>query len=393
MSQNRKLTSLVSVFGLVALTGSLVAACGDDGDGGGGSCTELSARVEGLSVSAEALTDLAGDIKVDVAGACARIAGMTAPTDPSDEQVTELCNAATATLDAALTAQVSVVIVPPVCTVNAMAQLSCEADCYAEANVQCDPGSVQVRCDPGELSVQCEGSCNVNAYCEGSAEVAVDCQGRCEGSCEGTCTGRCEGTCEGTCMGTTGEGGRCEGTCMGTCTGSCDANCMGECRGSCQVTAMGGVECGAEAKCRGGCTGTATAPSCQGELEPPACEAEANVDCSADCSGAASLDATCTEASVEIIGLADTMLAGRIEAELPTILAVAQQGEVALTTVGRITADVGSVANRLPSCALEISGSVVGAFTGAVAATVEASASVSVSFQASASVSASASGG
>ncbi len=377
MSQNRKLTSLVSVFGLFALTGSLVAACGDDGGGGGGSCAEISGRVDALTTSAAALTSLAGTIKADVAGACATIAGMPAPTgEISDEQVRTLCNAATATLDATLTAQATLVIVPPVCTVDAQAQFNCEADCYAAAEVQCDPGTVEVRCDPGELSVSCQGTCEADAYCEGSATVAVN--------CEGTCEGTCEGMCDGTCEGNTASGGMCNGRCDGTCEGSC--------RGSCQIEAEGGIECGANAKCRGGCEGTATAPSCTGNLEPPACEAMAEVDCSADCSGSASLRATCTDPDVRLEGVADAALVGRIEGSLPIILEVAQKGEIALGAVTRIGTDVVSVGGNLAGCALEINASVAAAFTGAVQATVAASASVSVSFEASASVSAEASG-
>ncbi|MEY2932647.1 MAG: hypothetical protein RL033_3396, partial [Pseudomonadota bacterium] len=225
MSQNRKLTSLVSVVGLFALTGVLVAACGGDDGDGGGSCAEISGRVSALSVSADALTDLAGTIKADVVGACARIANMDAPTAmPTDQQVTEICNAAKARLDANLTASVTVVIVPPICTVDAEAQFDCEADCYAKAEVECTPGSVEVRCDAGDLSVTCSGACNVNAYCEGSADVAVNC----EGSCEGTCAGTCDGTCEGS----TASGGNCDG--------KCDGKCEGTCKGSCKIEASGG---------------------------------------------------------------------------------------------------------------------------------------------------------
>lgn len=378
MSQNRKLTSLVSVIGLIALTGSLVAACGDDGAGGGsGSCGELSGRVSALTDSAAVLTDLAGDIKVQVATACAGIAGMAPPTGmPSDEQVTTLCNAATATLDATLTAQVSLVIVPPICTVNAEAQFDCEAECYAAAEVTCDPGEVDVRCEPGELSVTCEGTCEADAYCEATGGVAVTC----EGTCEGTCQGMCDGTCEGN----TASGGMCNG--------SCDGTCDGQCEGSCKIEAEGGINCGANAKCRGGCEGTATAPSCTGELRPPACEAMAEVDCSADCSGSASLDAECSEPEVRLVGVADAAVATRIQANLPVILEVAKKGTIALDSVGRIGTAVVDVGGDLAGCALEINAGIAAAFTGAVQATVAASASVSVSFEASASVSAEASG-
>lgn len=395
MSQNRKLTSLVSVVGLFALTGVLVAACGgDDGDGGGGSCTVVGARVEGLSVSAKALTDLAADIKVDVAGACARLANMDAPTGmPTDAQVTSICNAAKARLDANLTASVEVVIVPPVCTVDAQAQFDCEASCQAEAELTCDPPELDVRCDPGELSVQCEGSCNVNAYCEGSATVAVDCAAKCEGECTGTCSGTCKGTCEGMCNGTTGEGGRCDGTCTGTCTGECSTDCTGSCKGSCQVKASGGVSCGAMARCKGGCTGTARAPECRANLKPAECEGSASVDCSADCSGSASLKADCSDPSVRIVGIADTDIRGDFETALPVILGVFEKSKLAGEAVVDLGGDVAAVGGQVTGCALDLGASVVGEFTAAVTATATATASVSVSFQASASVSGSATGG
>src|SRR5690242_9737251 len=97
MSQNRKLTSLVSVFALFGVTGLLAAACGSDGGGDGtSSCGEISARVTALQDSSAALTAVAGNIKTDVISACAQIAGVTAPTDPTDQQITDTCNAAQA---------------------------------------------------------------------------------------------------------------------------------------------------------------------------------------------------------------------------------------------------------------------------------------------------------
>jgi hypothetical protein len=373
----------------------LVAACGDDGgDGGGGSCAEISGRVEALQTSAAALTALSGTIKTDVIGACSQIAGTMPPTGtPTDDQVRTACNAAKVVVDAAITGSVSVVVVPPVCTVDAQAQFMCEGACTAEAEVMCDPGSVEVRCDPGELSVQCSGTCNVNAYCEGDVNVGVACQGACEGRCEGTCSGKCSGACDGTCMGTTNSDGSCAGTCMGTCRGDCDANCMGQCKGSCKVTASGGVMCGANARCKGGCTGTATAPRCEANLKPPACEGSASAQCNADCEGSASLKANCTDPSIEIVGLADVAVKNRIVAGLPKLLKVAAQGELVGKAVVDISGDFAEVAGDVVSCTLEVGASAVAAFTGAVQATATASASVSVSFEASASVSGSATAG
>jgi hypothetical protein len=391
MSQNRKLTSLVSVVALFGVTGLLAAACGSDGGDGTSSCGEISARVTALQDSSAALTDVSASIKADVISACAQIAGMTAPANPSDDQVNTTCEAAQAAIKAGFTGNVSVVIIPPQCSVDAEAQLGCEASCNAKADVQCDPGEVDVRCDPGDLSVECSGMCKVDAYCEGSATVAVACQAKCEGSCTGTCTGKCEGKCEGTCMGSTDAGGNCAGTCMGTCTGSCDANCMGSCNGSCQVKAEGGVSCGANARCKGGCDVQGTAPKCEGNLKPPSCEGSASANCNADCQGSASLNATCTEARVDIVGNVDNTLKTNLTAALPKLIKVSGQAKLATAALGNIGKGFADVAADIGSCTLEI-GTQAAAFTAAAKASVEASASVSVSFKASASVSGEATG-
>src|SRR4051812_46427061 len=102
MSQKFKLTSLVSSITLLALGGMVAVACGDKKPGEA-SCDEIGARIDALTVSAGALSDLAGSVKLDVVTACARIAGMTAPANPTDEQVTSTCNAATAAINAAIT--------------------------------------------------------------------------------------------------------------------------------------------------------------------------------------------------------------------------------------------------------------------------------------------------
>ena len=385
MSQKRKLSSLVSTLALIAVGGMVAAACGDKKPGEA-SCSEIGARVSALSDSAAALEDVAASIKVDVVGACARIAGMAAPggTAPTDDQVTTTCNAATAKINAAITGDIRVTVVPPVCTVDAEAQFDCEASCYAEAEVECDPGEVDVRCDPGELSVTCNGTCEVGASCQGSAELAVDCEGKCEGTCSGTCEGKCDGECS-VALGA-------DGSCSGTCNGNCSAKCDGECKGSCEITATGGVQCEAGARCKGGCDGTATAPKCEANLKPPACEASANVDCSADCKGSASLNAQCTPASIEVVGNLDGTLEADLKAALPVLLGVTAKAELAGSTVADIGRNMGQVSTSFGSCALEL-GAVAGQFTAAASASVKAAASVSVSVEASASVSGSATAG
>lgn len=374
MSQKHTLRLLVCPLALFA-AGGLAVGCGDDPLGGDEDCDTIGLRVDALNTSVAKLEALADGIRLEVGTACATIAGEAMPTNPSDSDVETLCDAATVAINANLTGSVEIVIIPPACSVNAQAQLNCEASCYAEAEVECDPGTIEARCDPGELSVQCEGSCEVGAKCEGSLDVAV--------ACEGSCEGKCEGTCDGTCsvMNTEGE---CEGECTGTCTG--------ECRGSCEVTAEGGVECTGEARCKGGCTGTATAPKCEATIDPPSCEASANVDCSADCQGSASLDAECTPAGVEITGDVDATFAANLEASLPVLLAVAEKGTLGLSAAGSIVTDMGGLVGDVASCTLSVGASAASAFAASAEAAVTASASVSVSFQASASVSGSAAG-
>ena len=389
MSQNRKLTSLVSVFALFGATGLLAAGCGNKAGGEGGSCADVSARVDALQTSAQALTTISANIRTDVVGACAQIAGMTAPAGtPSDGDLKTYCDAAKVVVDGALTANVQVVIVPPVCTVDAQAQLSCEGSCTAKADVQCDPGTVDVRCDPGDLSVSCSGQCKVGAQCEGSATVAVDCEGKCEGSCTGTCTGKCSGTCSGECAVKNADGS-CNGTCSGTCTGDCETSCKGSCKGSCTVTAQAGVKCSGEARCKGGCDVAGTAPKCEGNLKPPSCEGSASAQCNADCEGSASLKATCTDPTVDIVGMVDTNVRARLVAGLPKLLKIASQGELALDAVGTISKGFVDVGGEVGGCITEL-GAVAGQFTAAASATAQASVSVSASFSASADVSGSA---
>ncbi len=393
MSHKLKLSSLVSSLALIAGASLLAVSCGDDGSGGPVDCTVIGARVEALSVSADALTALAADIKVDVVAACAAISGDTPPgAMPTDAQLTTLCQNAKARLDAALNAEVSITIIPPSCTVNAQAQLNCEASCQAEADLTCDPGSVEVRCDPGELSVQCEGTCKVGATCEGDVNVAAACEGECSGVCTGECSGTCNGECTGTCT-ARNAAGDCTGTCTGTCEGDCSATCEGTCRGSCEITATGGVMCTGEARCQGGCEGTFREPKCEGALQPPSCEGSASVDCNADCEASASLDAECTPAAVEIVGNIDAALAATLRAQLPVLLQVAEKGIIAGEAAAGLVADLGSVSVDAAGCALEVGAGIVGDFTAAAQASVAASASVSVSFRASLDVSASASGG
>jgi hypothetical protein len=396
MSHKRKLTSLVSGLALGALIASFAGGCGgedgDDGEGGG-TCGVIGARLDALKLSSDTLGSLALEIKGDVVAACAAIAGMPVPANPTDPQVTSLCQAASAKIDTELNANVQIVVVPPVCTVNAEAQLDCEGSCYAEADVSCEPGNVEARCEPGELSVVCQGSCEGSLSCEGSVEVAVACEGTCSGECTGTCGGTCKGECDGTCSGGTNQDGSCNGTCTGECKGQCTAKCTGDCRGSCEFAADATIECEAEARCHGECSGTATAPHCEATLEPPECEGSAAANCNADCEGSASLNADCTDAGIEIVGDVDASFATTLKAQLPALLVVVKRSELAGTTALHIATELPKLSADVTSCTLQLGGSAVAQLTAAITASAAASATASVSFKASVDVSASATGG
>jgi len=155
---------------------------------------------------------------------------------------------------------------------------------------------------------------------------------------------------------------------------------------------MGGVKCSGTARCKGGCDVEGTAPKCEGTLKPPSCEGSASAQCNADCQGAASLKADCTDASVTIVGMADANLRADLVAALPKLVKVAGQGKLALKAVGDLGKSFGEVVVDVPACTLDLGASFVTMFTGAAQATATATASVTVSFQASASVSASAGG-
>ena len=145
-----------------------------------------------------------------------------------------------------------------------------------------------------------------------------------------------------------------------------------------------------EATCKGGCEGTATAPKCEGEIQPPSCELDA--DCQAGCEGQGSFEAECTPPSVKIVGSGNATLVSTLETNLPAILNVVAQGEVvasaAVDVAGRAV-DVGGEVIASAGCAAKFGAS----FVAELEASVKAQASVNVSVMASADVSGSASGG
>lgn len=396
---------------------------------------DISVRVQAFLDTLEVVNTVAGGINADVFEACNNIAVGAgeeavdaAGAQPTGEEVRSACSAANLALKASLDAGVSITLAyaPPVCTIDAQASVDCNARC--DVSGECTPGMVDIECMGGELSVSCEGTCEGEIYCDASvtAECGATCEGTCTGGCEGGCTGtaECTGSCEGSCTGTAecmgacdgtcsvaldqdgncmGECdgtcsvavscmGECKGTCMAAveCTGSCDASCTGSCEGKCYVEAE--ADCGADVRCEGSCMGTATAPTCSGEVVPPMCDIDAQ--CSAGCDAQASLEASCTEpeVTVAIDGSVDANLEAALVDNMPVILSIGAKGLLLAESAGDVLdtfGDVlGSAASQL-ACATEFGAEILTS----AQASAQAAIDVNVSFQASVSVSACASSG
>ncbi len=390
MSKNFRVLRLAAVPVVLGALATSASGCSAADDIAGGGCNaELSARVESLQGSVKAMSKLAVDLRVKVATACKNIAeagGETVmmPAEPSDDDVKSICGKAEAQINANLMAagSVSIELSGGKCTVNAEAQVSCEGSCKVDAS--CTEPELEVRCSGGNLSVSCEGTCEGTATCEGSATVAAECEGVCEGSCEGTCEGTCAGECDGTCATMNGDGS-CNGQCMGTCKGQCDTTCTGTCKGSCKLEANAMVNCTAEARCEGSCMGTATAPTCEGKLAPPKCEA--NAECQANCEGSANLQAECTPPSVKLVfsGTVDADFLAALEANLGVFFSLEEQGKLVVDTAGKIVSDFEGIVSASATCAASLAGE--------IKAAIEASVSIKASVSVSASASGSASGG
>lgn len=386
--RNSRILKAALPVSLLALGAAVVPGCSGTDDL---TACEFQAQIDAVGSALASLEAVAGEMRVELAGACAAIAGNDTfdAASATDDDVTEQCNAASAAIDAEFAAAgtVTLDVQPGKCVINASAQIDCEGSCAVDA--ECDPGGVEARCTPGELTVACDAECEGTATCEGSASVSVACEGECTGTCSGTCTGTCDGQCEGTCSAENADGS-CAGECDGTCEGTCSASCEGTCSGSCTYDADATATCDAELRCEGECTGTATAPECEAELDPPSCEMDA--DCQAGCSGQANLDAECTPPSIVLTGDLDAEFAANLKANLPVVLEVLGKAELALKSavaVAEASANVLVKVGDAPTCAASIAGSFTAQAEGAVAA----SASVSVSASASADVSGSASSG
>lgn len=384
------------------LTSLSLSGCGDDplGIDEATSCS-VAAELNALSDSVTALGDLSAKLELDLTTACNAIATADGRAEGAD--VGAACAEAKATIDAAFTGSASafIEITPGYCTVDASAQLGCEAGCDVSADCDVSPGAIEARCTPGEFSVACEGSCEGSAYCEGSASASVNCEGSCQGTCEGSCTveltaaATCDGNCNGTCDGNTSDGAACAGECKGSCelTGSAAASCSGSCEGSCsgrcEFAADASIECNAEVRCDGECTGTASLPECDVQMDPPKAECNVDAECQASCEANASVAAECVAPAVTISAEAglSVELKAALEAQLPIILGIGANVELlvgaAADIPGKFIAVVQTAAT-LPACA--------GILVGDIKAQAEASVDISVSVSASASASGSVAG-
>ena len=329
---------------------------------------DLGARLTALNAAVDALVAVSQQMRFDVTVACTNIANdlgddtVTVPTNP--EEVTDVdlntaCNAANTALNGALEAgvEITIGIEGGRCEIDIDAAFDCEANCTVDAS--CEPGKIEARCDPGELSVQCEAECTAEGTCQGTATVEANCTGTCEGVCKGTCGGNDTGT---------------EGT-------VCDSTCEGKCTGDCKLDAQVDVDCGVDVYCKGGCDSTFTAPRCEGEIELPSCDIDA--DCQAGCEGEAKFEATCTEPTivVQFDAGANAELEQTLTDNFGKIVSVAlDQGPLVIEAAGDVAKKIGA--------ASEAVGSTVAC---SILATANLASNVSLSVEASVSVTATAS--
>jgi len=322
------------------------------------SSLEVDANVKAFVTATAELKAVVSKIKVDVKAGCVDVCNRLGVADTwsvhgddgasiSNESGTGACDKAAAEINAIMTetkatANFALVVTSPKCTVDTDVQAACEANCKVDQ--VCTPGQIDVvtRCEPAQLSVQCSGMCNVNAVCEGTAQVATQCEGTCQAMCKGHCTGTCVFE-----NGTTMDNVECSGKCKGHCKGSCD--------GECNIDLATGVTCGATATCRGGCTGTATAPKCETELKPLPPECHADTTCQTSCSSRARANMHCEEPRVVLIANVSaspriTALKGAIEANFPKlVLAAKTQGPLLVKAVQDVAATGSVVLNNANS--------------------------------------------
>lgn len=366
----------------------LLTSCSSDG--ADGFCpADAKARIDELSVAAAEFDAIASDIELELLTACTEIAVAGGETVDSSADVTTACAAASRVLGS-IKGEIQIQGTPPTCHVDLQAQVNCDAQCQVDAS--CTPGSIEVRCEPGEFSVKCEPvSCEGQVSCEGSASVAVNCEGSCSATCEGRCdaeiSGTCEGTCNGTCDGTESSGacsGVCKGSCEGTVKAQCSGSCEGSCRGTCTADASASFSCESDFRCRGGCSeAEVRAPRCDGDVVPPKCDFDA--DCQANCDATASMEAECIPGKLIITGNIDAPLVDALETHLPVIQVIFEKTGLLVESGVTLANAYSSAVNAGLGCAFAAAGNIVSS----AQATVSASVKIEASFNASATINAS----
>ena len=222
-----------------------------------------------------------------VANACASITQVSAPTEPTPAQVTQLCDAARSAI--AAQAPLDWYHVTTQCWPDHARQFACERAC----DESCEPGTVVDRCEPAVVAGKCDDACD-SRQCLGTPAQPVNCPGACDGTCSGACGGLCVGQCDGECDAMS-EDGYCAGRCTGTCTGLCQGRCEGTCQGHCDGDPnLPVAACTENSQCRGGCAGTYEAPVCNSPLTDSPCGLDA--ECAADCRGIGAIGVACEPA-------------------------------------------------------------------------------------------------
>jgi len=220
MSNQRVL--VLSVIGLLAVTGCPPAGTGPSGGGGRGggggglaispdACGKINTnpigrKVYSFLVASAELDRASLELENSVAGACRRMA--TALGVSTAGTTKEVCQRAATELDANL-----------------------------KISVKTETRLV-TRYAPPVCKTEIDFAAGIVAECE--ARVVTDVNVTCDGQCSGTCNGTCAGQCA-----TAGAGGQCAGQCSGTCNGRCSGGCDGyanvdasaECKASAEIRA------------------------------------------------------------------------------------------------------------------------------------------------------------
>lgn len=261
--------------------------------------TRVDANVRVFMEATTQFKDVSAKVKVDVRDTCAKIARDLDGDDTwsqfgdddralSNDQGTGACDVASARMQAIMEAHAdanfSLVVHRGACHRDFAAQAACEQQCKSEP--VCDPGTCETRCEPAALSVKCQGQCRTSAHCEGTLDIAANCQGQCDAVCQGACSGTC----------TWPDGHTTDND--PNCQGRCSASCNGKCTGNCTIEAQGGISCGADVYCTGGCEGSYTEPKCEKTFGPAVCHV--NQTCLDSCEAKAEANLVCDPTTVEL---------------------------------------------------------------------------------------------